>query len=329
MYNQDNIFQSTYTPNSYENNNCVSDYFCSPTFLNYSNNESSYFLGPYIFISQENGDEFNDENIIESSQPKNTLMNKLYEIGNTDMSKKIKTKETSKGLMDEKGENKIKFEKEKGLLRKKKAGRKKKEENFKGNHNKYSEDNIIRKIKTKFAFFICNLLNECLLDKNYKFLRLDSNMSECLKKDYNLLLFNTKIKDLFLNSKISRKYRRQIFDQNKNIFLINKIFEEGKETQVISILNLTYIELFNIFRKSIVNISDELKMKIKDIYILDKPEFNDINKVFNEIYEKELNNNELVEDINEYISKFKLLCIGYEKWFLSKNGRNRAKNKNI
>ena len=67
-------------------------------------------------------------------------------------------------------------------------------------------------------------------------------------------------------------------------------------------------------------------MKIKDIYILDKPEFSDINKVFNEIYEKELNNNELIEDINEYINKFKLLCIGYEKWFLSKNGRNRSKN---
>jgi hypothetical protein len=70
-------------------------------------------------------------------------------------------------------------------------------------------------------------------------------------------------------------------------------------------------------------------MKIKDIYILDKLEFNGIKKVFNEIYEKELNNNELEEDIKEYISKFKLLCIGYEKWFLSKNGRNRVKNKNI
>ena len=326
MYNQDTTFQSTYTPNYYEDNNCFREYFCSPTsFPNNNNNESSYFLGSYIFISKENGDEFNDENIIESLVPKNTLMNKLFEIENTDISKKLTTKEASKGLVDERGENKIKFEKEKDLLRKK-AGRKKKEEKFKGNHNKYSEDNIIRKIKTKFAFFICNLLNECLLDKNYKFLRLDSNINECLKKDYNLLLFNTKIKDLFLNSKISRKYRRQIFDKNKNIFLINKIFEEGKETQVISILNLTYIELFNIFRKSIVNISDELKMKIKDIYILDKPEFNDINKVFNEIYEKELNNNELIEDINEYINKFKLLCIGYEKWFLSKNGRNRSKN---
>ena len=130
MYNQDNIFQSTYTPNSYENNNCARDFFFSPTFPNYSNNESSYFLGPYIAISQENGDEFNEENIIESSQPKNTLMNKLYEIGNTDISKKIKTKETSKGLKGEREKNKIKFEKEKGLLRKK-VGRKKKKKNLK------------------------------------------------------------------------------------------------------------------------------------------------------------------------------------------------------
>ena len=67
-------------------------------------------------------------------------------------------------------------------------------------------------------------------------------------------------------------------------------------------------------------------MKIKDIYILDKPEFSDINKVFNEIYEKELNNDEVEEDIDEYISQFKRLCIGFEKWFVSKNGRNRTKN---
>ena len=57
-------------------------------------------------------------------------MNKLFEIGNTDISKKIKTKETSKGLMGEREENKIKFEKEKGLLRKK-VGRKKKKKNLK------------------------------------------------------------------------------------------------------------------------------------------------------------------------------------------------------
>ena len=57
-------------------------------------------------------------------------MNKLYEIGNTDISKKIKTKETSKRLKGEREKNKIKFEKEKGLLRKK-VGRKKKKKNLK------------------------------------------------------------------------------------------------------------------------------------------------------------------------------------------------------
>ena len=326
MYNRDNIFPSAYTPNLYEHNNYPNDCFCSPTpFPNYNNNGGEYWQKPNIIFDQENEDKFNNEIIAESLQPKDTSMNKLYEIGNTDISKIIKTKDTSKDLMDEREENKITFEEAKGLLRKK-AGRKKKEEKCKGDHNKYSKDNIIRKIKTKFSFFISNLLNESLFDKNYKFLRLDTNISKCLKKDYNLSLFNTKIKDLFLNSKISRKYRRKIFDNNQNIFLINKIFAEGKETQVISILNLTYIELFNIFRKSIADISDELKMKIKDIYILDKPEFSDINKVFNEIYEKELNNDEVEEDIDEYISQFKLLCIGFEKWFVSKNGRNRTKN---
>ena len=121
MCDKDNIFQSIYMPNFYEHN-----IFCSPTpFPNYSNNDGEYWKNPNVFIYQENEDEFNNEKIVESSQPKDTSTNKLYETGNTDTSKKIKTEDTSKGLMDERGENKIKFEEANGLLRKK-AGRKKK-----------------------------------------------------------------------------------------------------------------------------------------------------------------------------------------------------------
>ena len=99
-----------------------------------------------------------------------------------------------------------------------KQGRKKKDSNIKGKHNKYSGDNRMRKIKANFVKYINEQLNSKLKNKNIKFLKLDSKISENLKKDFNETLMKTKIKDLYLNTEISSKYRTQIknnHDSNK------------------------------------------------------------------------------------------------------------------
>ena len=214
-------------------------------------------------------------------------------------------------------------------LKKVSQGRKKKEEKEKGNHTKYSLDNIMRKIKSNFMDFCHKILNRSIKDRNLQFLKLNSKINENLKKDYNVELYQKKLKDLYENSPISSKYRKQIKEcSNKNKMIIQELYaKKDEEIEAIKLLNLTYGELFRIFRKKISSISPELENKIKDITLLQSNEFNDINKFFNEIREQEIKKKEPLEDINEYLNNVKNLCLTYEDWFNEKQGRNREKKK--
>lgn len=214
-------------------------------------------------------------------------------------------------------------------LKKVSQGRKKKEEKEKGNHTKYSLDNIMRKIKSNFMDFCHKILNRSIKDRNLQFLKLNSKINENLKKDYNVELYKKKLQDLYENSPISCKYRKQIKEcSNKNKMIIQELYaKKDEEIEAIKLLNLTYGELFRIFRKKIASISPELENKIKDITLLQSNEFNDINKFFNEIREQEIKKKEPLEDINEYLNNVKNLCLTYEDWFNEKQGRNRDKKK--
>ena len=212
---------------------------------------------------------------------------------------------------------------------KKTQGRKKKEEKEKGDHTKHSSDNIMRKIKSNFMDFCHKLVNRSIKDRNLQFLKLNSKINENLKRDYNIELFQKSIKDLYENSPISSKYRKQIKEcSNKNKMIIQEIFaKQDEEIEAIKLLNLTYGELFKIFRRKIVSISPELENKIKDITLLQSDEFNGINKFFSEIREQEIKKQESLEDIDEYLNNVKNLCLIYEDWFNDKKGRNRIKKK--
>ena len=228
-----------------------------------------------------------------------------------------------------KNEN-IFFEKTKNTIiiepDKKPQGRKKKDKLEKGYHTKTSEDNIMRKIKTSFINFFHNLLNKSLKDKNLQFLKLDSKISENLKKDFNIELLNTKLKYLYYKTSISTKYRKQIKNSfNKNKLIIKKIYEDKKENETIKILNLTIRDLFNIFIRKIRDIDYDLQMKIKDINVLDEDEFNKINIFFDEIERQEIKKNESKDEIEDYIYNIKNLCLTYEEWYANKRGRNRTK----
>ena len=112
----------------------------------------------------------------------------------------------------------------------------------KGNHTKFTDDNVMRKIKCHFLNSINNKLNNSLKDKKQSFLKLDNMVNENLKRDYNMVLMNKTIKDIYLSSKISNKYKKQNNDYNKQ--LVEKIYLENKEIDTINILNKTYLELF-------------------------------------------------------------------------------------
>ena len=207
-------------------------------------------------------------------------------------------------------------------------GRIKKEEKDKGNngnHNRDSEDNKMRKIKSYFGKSLYIFIRDNFIENN-EFLKLEISINKNLNKKFNEDLFNMTLKDIYFNYEISNKYVH--FDKDTNKKLINKIYEEQKEIVVIKILNLTYIEAFDIFRRKIKKEKDlnpELKNKINGTDILDNKKFKDFDCFIEKIREEEKNNKN--GDIEEYINDIKRLCLNFEEWFGQKIGRNRQNNK--
>ena len=204
-------------------------------------------------------------------------------------------------------------------------GRKRKNENSKSKHDKFSEDNIINKIKTNFFAFLINIINMNLLFKSYEIKKLRTKFIANLKKNENETLFKKKLLTVFLEESISTKYSKFTPCQNKNMIL--KILKENKEINVIKILNLTLKELFIIFRRKLndnIEITDFLKEKIEGLDLLENNKYKDFDFFINNLEKK--NDMEKLKFI-EYAQKLKELCLGYEKWFAKKVPRLKPKVK--
>lgn len=210
-------------------------------------------------------------------------------------------------------------------------GRRKLGEKEERTHNKRSKDNIMRTIKVYFRRFIYSLIKiNC---KNYEDLKkIDSKFNQSLKKDYNIKLFNSTLKDIFQNTKISIKYRH--YPQNSNRNLINKIYKENKEKALIKILNLKYKEVFEIFIRNITKdkkLNPELEKKIKGTNSLQNKELKDINELINTKEKESKNNGDNQEIIENYKQDIKNLCLDYIGWFdrkIGRVGRERLKKEN-
>lgn len=149
-------------------------------------------------------------------------------------------------------------------------------------------------------------VNESIHDDDIKLLKLNSEINENLKRDYNMELMQTSLKKLYEKSTISTKYRKQTKDDaNINQKAIQRIYSlenSEKEKDVKNILDKNYIDLFNDFKNK----------KLNDVLI--------------EVREEEKNKGENKEEIELYLDKFKTLCMDYEVWFSEKKGRNRSKS---
>ena len=192
----------------------------------------------------------------------------------------------------------------------------------KGNHTKIDNDNMIRKIKSFFGKSLYKYLNRSFIGEE-QLLKLNIDINRRLKQDFNVKLFDMKLKDIYLESDISDKYKYKT--KEDNIKLINKIYKEQKEIEVITILNLTYYEAFKIFiRKIAPEIFDNnLEEKIKGTQILNNKKFEDITVLFNNIDKNGKDNGEKKKDIDDYKNKIRELCLNFKKWFEDKVGRER------
>ena len=236
-------------------------------------------------------------------------------------SKKEKTPETIKdnGVIDKNMKEDIQLKvreiiySKKPFKEKKKLGRKKKLEEGLGEHNKFSDDNILRKIRSAILNSVLIFINKTIqtiysnLDKNslkdIQLFKLSKKTFEKGKAEYNKQLLNKTLKSIF-SEDISSKYSRYSQKHNKNIIdnLINEK-DEIKREYFNKIFSLIFKDCLNHFRGSVI-IKELNGLKNFEQYFIDSKLGND-----KEMYKK----------------VFKYFLFNYEKEILNKKERNRIK----
>ena len=199
----------------------------------------------------------------------------------------------------------------------KKLGRllKKLKSKFKAPHNKYSEDNIIRKIKVRFLVILLNYINYGYSkfmktkgkSKKAKLLqRIGPEESKKISKADNMRWFSTKLKDLF-SSALSQKCT--LYNPDYNRKRINDIYKNNEALNVINILEKEMIDMYDLYRNNVkidgfITLEDDLKM-------------------LREKMEKKKDE----EDIELYLSKYRNIAMKLDEIFDKKKGRNKKRSK--
>ena len=181
--------------------------------------------------------------------------------------------------------------------KKRKTGRKLKSSNYKveREHTKYYKDNISRKIKVKFFKKVREYINRIILskysDKIKTLLPLNGTISKNHNIEFNYKLLNTKLKDIFSTNQISGKCTN--YDKFYDKKVVETIYNLNIK-ELIDILEMTFIEVFNIYRnlnekeklvglEKYDSVIKELKLKEEDDYI---DEFERVTMNFEETYLK-------------------------------------------
>ena len=273
----------------------------------------------YLYNISENENENEKENYINNKegsinnfdfmQKKRNLKEKIFEITHVDKRNKT-TNNTDK-------ENNLYNKNSKGN----KKGRKNKMDKNDCLHNNESDDNIIRKIKVHLFKYALKIINQNFEKKSNKLLKLDYHTIMNLKQSINLDLLNKKLKQIFLEIKISDKYKHH--KDNENEILINKIYDNKRkfsEEKVKKIFDLTLLELLHIFRgkinKNNENIKLSIESKLKGVNLLIDSKYEGIESFINNLKENE-------KYSENYINNIKYFAINYENWFENKIGRDK------
>lgn len=294
-----------------------------------------------------NSQTINGKQIITTNE---MITNKLQELFNNSEINVDKLKDMQMLKKKKKRRTKKEIERDKTLSQEekkqdKRKGRIKKdsEKNLKSNvnHPKEADDNIVKKINTFYLEEIRKWLNKSFLDENKTnfetsksreknkkgiFMRLSPELiSNKIKKATILNIMNTKFKDLFYSNKISLKYKKKNPEINRE--LINKIYKEGKESFVIFILEMKFIEGLNFFNglikdEQIINYfknnykySEELVKKFVG-------NFGKIGSLLDKLYR---NSDKDEAETKDYLTKINVLCLNYKESFENKYDRKENK----
>jgi hypothetical protein len=120
-----------------------------------------------------------------------------------------------------------------------------------GGHDKFSDDNLKRKVKTHFHNYIIALLNSKFVnkpgyDKSLKFGKIKSTITQNITVEFNQKLFNQQIKDIIVE--VSDKYQ----NQEMNAECITYAMDHQEEfNELLFFLNMKYKDLYlNYYLKS-------------------------------------------------------------------------------
>ena len=327
LFEESDIEKKYYCENIFSTKN--KEQIKSKILFNISKTIPQLFLEKDIYnIINKKIDDENIENILNQNLNVSDKNNALIERIKKDLVIKRKTK--SKKLIVNKKEKEI-------IL----LGRKRKSDNTDRNHNKYSPDNIMIKIrnilKKYLVSFINNIIHNIFSKKQRKIILSKFNLhnrslSLIKKVDYksianrikrkdNLELLNFTIKK-FLSFDISSKYK-SIKDKSTqyNKLIIDYLCNEIENKDIFDF----------IFNK--LSISNYLDIFTYKNNISDFSEFKSLNENKAEILEKSLERIEnifpkLSQEGNIYFTCFMLLLYNYKRYYSIKQGRNIMKKTN-
>ena len=288
--------------NLYNNNNNLTNYFTNLsniTFLNQKrktpfviDDEKKYTNFKYkIFITTSNNEKSDEEKInSEINSEKNEYPKKVI------------------FRMDKKFRN----YKEERI--KKNPGRKKKNSGEIGIHNKFSKDNMMRKLKNKVMESARRLINKMIKiesGEEYKYFgemrKIQGVFCQELNIKFNFWFYVQKLKTIF-QFKMSTKYSKGDFDSNAQ--LISKIYSEkykNKFPRTIKLLDMMFHQYLHEIFLGEKNWTNEFEISEED----------------NQFGINYFLKNKLDENKNDlfYLEKMNKLAIKYELFFLNKNPR--------
>ena len=291
---------------------------------NFSNNTESPFISDCDLISYKDKSIVNIDNGLSFiNSVKSESSDEIEE--NNNSSKNEELKDENKSLIDnnklssnynistskndhlKKNNNKI-F---KIIKINKRLGRIKKNSLIIGKHNKFSEDNIIRKIKARFheklRLYINIEYNKYIFKKAQKkrhtnnwLKKISPKISRKIKKEENLQWFQSKVYEIFSNN-ISLRYSSHLINSNKK--KIERLLSLNEDNNIIEILNTTIETMFD---KYINNEKTEGFKTMED----------DINELRTQMKKSSQSN------IEEYLIKYENVAKNMKKIFIYKNSRN-------
>ena len=193
-------------------------------------------------------------------------------------------------------------------------------------HNKLAGDNMIRKIKVHvIQDKIISLINNSLKSKKSgkkKLLKLIQKDITSLKRDKNIELMNTTLKDIYGKNKIADKYLENKGKYNEK--LINEIYQNDEYIELQKFLNLTFMEFYYIYTHKMTKkvLDENLRQKMNNISLFNSTNFKGIEVYIDKLAEKNKEKGMSDDENAEYIKTFKDYCAKYKEWFEEKVGRN-------